>query len=184
MPRTLLGKPKRSVVRSFKSRPLTVRSKLLSRESIEALVLAQTAGALAKPVDAALVELDPGLPFDLLGVKSLPGVLLRSRLCSLTGLNLPSTLLYDYPTPAAVIAHIYGRLFEPSGPPPLQLAPAQTTVIGQAEPIAIISMACRYAGGVTSPDDLWRVVADGVDVTSDFPTDVSTFLSLFLAPAG
>ncbi|MER7881089.1 beta-ketoacyl synthase N-terminal-like domain-containing protein, partial [Streptomyces solisilvae] len=38
-----------------------------------------------------------------------------------------------------------------------------------AEPIAIVSMACRYAGGIRNPEDLWRVVNDGTDVYTSFP---------------
>ncbi|MFC5661226.1 beta-ketoacyl synthase N-terminal-like domain-containing protein, partial [Streptomyces nogalater] len=39
------------------------------------------------------------------------------------------------------------------------------------EPIAIVGMACRYPGGVASPGDLWRLVADEVDAISPWPTD-------------
>ncbi|XVQ06198.1 SDR family NAD(P)-dependent oxidoreductase [Spirillospora sp. CA-255316] len=39
------------------------------------------------------------------------------------------------------------------------------------EPIAIVGIGCRYPGGVTTPGELWRLVADGVDAVSDFPGD-------------
>ncbi|MFI7709294.1 type I polyketide synthase, partial [Nonomuraea sp. NPDC049480] len=39
------------------------------------------------------------------------------------------------------------------------------------EPIAIIGMSCRYPGGVTSPEELWRMIDEGGDAISEFPAD-------------
>ncbi|MGW6570515.1 type I polyketide synthase, partial [Streptomyces sp. NPDC054975] len=39
------------------------------------------------------------------------------------------------------------------------------------EPIAIVGMSCRFPGGVTSPDEFWRLIASGTDGLGPFPTD-------------
>ncbi|RKT54534.1 acyl transferase domain-containing protein [Saccharothrix australiensis] len=39
------------------------------------------------------------------------------------------------------------------------------------EPIAVVSAACRYPGGVRTPEQLWELADAGVDAVSPFPTD-------------
>ncbi|MDN3028522.1 type I polyketide synthase [Streptomyces sp. S.PB5] len=110
----------------------------------------------------------PDIAFSEAGFDSLTSVELRNRLREATGLKLPPTLVFDYPTPEVLARCLREEFGEVAAPE--ETAPAAVAA-DTGEPLAIVGMACRYPGGVTSPEELWRLVADGVDAVSDFPED-------------
>ncbi|MBT3081668.1 SDR family NAD(P)-dependent oxidoreductase [Streptomyces sp. CYG20] len=126
-------------------------------------------------------------PFREVGFDSLTAVELRNRLVAATALPLALTSVFDHPTAAALAAHLFTELngTEPkadgttgtSGTTGTAEAGSAAAVGGATgpvaadEPLAIVSMACRFPGGVRSPDDLWRLVADGVDAVTELPAD-------------
>ncbi|MFC9892559.1 SDR family NAD(P)-dependent oxidoreductase [Nocardia sp. NPDC127579] len=150
------------------------RSAEMTLETVRAQVAAVLGHASADSIDAAT-------PFRELGLDSLGGVDLRNRLGKATGLSLPSTLVFDYPTPAAVAQLVQSRV----APQPAAKRTARPVVSSAAhvdEPIAIVGMACRYPGGVESPDALWDLVFTGTDAISDFPADRGWDLDRLIDP--
>src|SRR5204863_435559 len=83
--------------------------------------------------------------FTDLGLTSVGAVQLRHRLTDRTGFTLPHSLVYDFPTPGQVIDEL-ARLRRGAA-----VAEPVAASAGSAEPIAIVAMACRYPGGVSSP---------------------------------
>ncbi|MDX3855887.1 SDR family NAD(P)-dependent oxidoreductase, partial [Streptomyces sp. AK02-01A] len=101
--------------------------------------------------------------FKALGFDSLTAVELRNRLIAVTGLRLPTTLVFDHPSPAALADHLRGQVTgEGAVDESSALLTSSASVVSVSdEPIAIVSMACRFPGGVGSPEDLWRLVESG-----------------------
>ncbi|WP_224278900.1 type I polyketide synthase [Streptomyces sp. LS1784] len=151
------------------------------------LDLVRTEVALALGLDGA-EQVAPTRPFVDLGLGSLAVVAVGQQLCALVGLRLPATAVFDHPTPAAFADRLVAELTEPSETRmPAEAFPAERTAPAGpdpdgAEPIAIIGMACRFPGGVESPEQLWDLVAAGRDATSDFPADRGWALDTLFDP--
>ncbi|WP_141707640.1 type I polyketide synthase, partial [Micromonospora sp. II] len=116
-------------------------------------------GAEAVPADRAFKDL---------GFDSLTAVELRNRVNGATGLRLTSTLVFDHPSPQVLAAHVYAEL---AGTRPGTVTTDEAATGDADEAIAIVGMACRYPGGVESPDELWKLVSTGGEGIGEFPAD-------------
>ncbi|BFO16899.1 hypothetical protein SHKM778_32870 [Streptomyces sp. KM77-8] len=113
--------------------------------------------------------IDPEQAFSELGFDSLSAVEFRNGLNEDTGLRLPASLVFDYPSPVDVARHILGEL---SGQGAVASGAVVATAVGlDVDPVVIVGMSCRYPGGVETPEGLWRLVSEGVDAVSEFPTN-------------
>ncbi|MGK5642374.1 SDR family NAD(P)-dependent oxidoreductase, partial [Streptomyces sp. URMC 126] len=124
-------------------------------------------------------SIDPGHTFKELGFDSVTGVELRNRLSTATASRLPSGLIFDYPTPMVLAAFL--RTEALGNAPGTEASPARATASAD-DPIAIVAMSCRLPGGVSDPEQLWELLAEGGSAIGELPTDRGWDLSRLYDP--
>ncbi|MEV6131893.1 type I polyketide synthase [Streptomyces violaceusniger] len=130
------------------------------------LVRTQVAAVLGYAGPQAVEE---GRAFKDLGFDSLTAVELRNLLREATGLRLPPTLVFDYPTSTSLAGHLREEIV---GDAADAIVPDRViSAVDRDDPIAIVAMSCRFPGGVRSPEELWQLLVAGDDAITPFPAD-------------
>ena len=154
----------------------TIEPAVVDSRALRELVVLTAGAVLGYGTDEPV---DPTRSFNDLGLSSLGAVDLRNRLKQATGLPLPTTVTFDFPTPARLAEHLRELAAGGSGsgsgsgevgarPVPAAARPSSGV---DSDPIAIVAMGCRFPGGAGSPEQLWELVAAGSDVISTLPTN-------------
>lgn len=151
----------------------------LRRDALQAMLQA----AAAKILGRATAGIPIDRPWRELGFDSLMAVELRKSVEALAGKSLPRTLTFDHPTVASLSVYLLQEVL----PAPAR-APAPALSHGPGdEPIAIVSMACRFPGGVTEPGELSSLLARRGDGITEIPRerwDVDAFYSADVGAPG
>jgi len=53
----------------------------------------------------------------------------------------------------------------------LRYVPPDAGSNAERQPIAIIGIGCRFPGNVSSPEDFWKLLTNGIDAITEVPPD-------------
>lgn len=132
----------------------------MNADEIQAWLVAQIAATLR--LDPR--EIDVREPFDSFGLSSKEAVVLSGDLETLLGRDLSPTLVYEYPSIAALSRYL-GHA--PAAAPEVH-APAGP--IDERKLIAIVGIGCRFPGA-DDPPAYWRLLRDGRDLIREVPPE-------------
>ncbi|MFB8058010.1 SDR family NAD(P)-dependent oxidoreductase [Kitasatospora purpeofusca] len=176
----------------------TADKTVLPADVPEAPVLDEAAALAAVRAGAAIVlgesggaeAVDPDRTFKDLGFDSVASVEFRDRLAGSVGRALPTSLVYDRPTPRAVAAFLAERpdavgagAGAAAGAAAVAAHPADGP--GAADdPIAVVALSGRWPGGADTPEQLWELLRDGRDAIGPFPENRGWDLDALFDPDG
>ncbi|WP_416483718.1 type I polyketide synthase [Streptomyces sp. CL12] len=168
--RDLAGLPARALGTEAAEEPVRrqTRERADPRRPASEGLLALVRGEVAAVLGCTPQAVEPSTALRDLGMDSLTATVLRERLSAVTGLPLSEAVAFDFPTALALAAHLRRR----SADAPAGAGLVRREAVGSDDdPVVIVGMACRYPGEVASPEELWRLVAEGRDAIGPFPTD-------------
>ncbi|KAI1085298.1 hypothetical protein F5B20DRAFT_590055 [Whalleya microplaca] len=100
-----------------------------------------------------------------IGGDSVRLVRVQKELERLLGRPVSSPKLFEHYTIKALAAHLTGTSSNLAGPK----FTTKQCCMNDTEDIAIVSMACRLPGGITTPEDFWELLERGGDAITDVP---------------
>ena len=109
----------------------------------------------APPSAPPFGKLDPATPFAALGLSSLRLLRVRHRLCRALRVDAPVTLLFDCPTPAAVVRRLCVEA------PGTYTRVAATSSATSA--VAVVGAACVFPGAVDDMESWWQLLCSAAD---------------------
>jgi len=97
------------------------------------------------------------------GMTSLMAIRFSKKLSERIKRKFPHTLVFNYSTVTKIAAMITSQSDGPV------LAAEPTSYRANRAAVAVIGMACRFPGGVASPDEFWTMLQSGRDCVTDAP---------------
>ncbi|MEU0580184.1 beta-ketoacyl synthase N-terminal-like domain-containing protein, partial [Streptomyces griseoincarnatus] len=120
--------------------------------------------SVAELLEVTPESVDTSRPLRDLGLDSMRIVSLIAALSQHLGRPVPSWVVWQYPTIAAVAAHLSGTDTAPK-------APSAGVRADDGEPIAVVGLGCRLPGGIDTPEQLWQALCEGLDAVREVPAD-------------
>ncbi|MFF1918020.1 type I polyketide synthase, partial [Streptomyces sp. NPDC058239] len=160
---------------------LTLRLRQESDADLRAVLLDLVLGHAAVVLGLDGPEaVEKAVPFREQRLTSVSGAEMCVGLARATGLALPATAVFDYPTPIALAEHLEQRVRGAAVPERERTARPTTH---DDDPVVVVGLACRLPGGVSTPEQLWQLLIAERDVVGAFPADRGWDLSRFTGSA-